>query len=329
MDEVEILQERSRFRARDVEYITGNYENILKRIPEFDLAPFRLDDKLPANPLLQAVVRKPLTATEQRMPVGVVSNSYSLVQHREAAQICIDALAEGQLNLFDLKCELGLTPLGEYMVFRVYLPDEQGFTAKDGYPTSLRLELINSVDGSHRLLVFFSWLRLACLNGMMIRETKTEVRELHNDRLNLEKVSEGIKHGLKVAAEDIKKLQEWENTNLDLEKFRVWVDKELSKAWGKKAASRVFHIAMSGMETEWIDPFEPGEATEKSVRYIADVPGAIAPAQDFYSILQALTWVATRRTDVEERLNWQTQVPSLMKSLRKQAQAIKQWGGGR
>lgn len=326
-DQVEITQERGRFRARDIEYITGSYESILKRIPEFELAPFKAADNLPANPLLQTVVRKPLTVTENRMPVGVVSNSYTLVQHRDAAHICIDALRQGQLNLFDFKCELGLTPLGEYMVFRVYLPDDQGFTAKDGFPTSLRVELINSVDGSHRLVLFFSWLRLACLNGMMIRETKTEVRELHNERLDMGKVTGGILRGLKLAAEDVKRLKDWEETNLDLDKFRDWADTELSKAWGKKAASRVFHIAMQGIDTEWTDPFEAGEATQKSFRFVAEVPGAIAPVQNLYGLLQALTWVATRRTDVEERLEWQTQVPMLMKSLRKKAQAVRPWNG--
>jgi hypothetical protein len=328
-DGTEISLETGRFRARDIEYVTGSYDSVQKRIPEFELAPFRLSDVLPANPYLQAVVRKPLFPAEQSMPVGVVSNSYSLVQHREAAELCIAALRESKLNIDSLKCELGLTPLGEYMVFRVYLPDEHGFTAKDKHPTALRVELINSVDGSHRLVVFFSWLRLICLNGMMIRATKTEVRELHNQALDLSKVSDGIRAGLALAAEDIKKLQEWENTNLNLDKFRLWVDGELTAAWGKKAASRVFHIAIEGFDTKLTNPFEGGPASKMQVEPVEPVPGANAPAKNFYSLLQALTWVSTRRNNVEERLEWQGQIPVLMKGLREKARSGRRWVANR
>jgi uncharacterized protein DUF932 len=267
----------------------------------------------------------PLTPAEQRIPVGVVSNSYSLIQHRDVAELCREALTEGGLSVDALKCELGLTPLGEYMVFRAYAPDNHGFKAKDGLKTSLRLECINSVDGTHRLVAFYSWLRLVCQNGMMVRDTKTEVREVHNHTLDLESVSRAITHGLSRAAADVRRLEEWDDANVDLVRFRGWVDEDLASRWKKKAASRVYHLAMTGCDSQWVDPFEGGPATSRDVVRLAQVPGAAACAGTFYDILQALTWVASQRQNLEERIQWQSEIPSLMESVQSKAAAASRW----
>lgn len=327
-ESIQLRDETGKFRSREVEYVSGPFDQILKRIPEFELSDFKLGDSGLVNPHYRTVVRKPLQPQEVVMPVGIVSPSYSLVQHREIATLCKEALQKGQLSLLDLKCDLGLTPLGEYMVFRVYLPDESGFTAKDGERTSLRLECINSVDGSHRLVVFYSWLRLVCLNGMMVRDTMTEVKEVHDYRLDLDKVREAITAGLGRAAKDVKLLQQWDNDHVDLDRFRGWVDTKLATAWGKKAASRVFYIAMEGRDTEWADPFEQAQPSERRVHFLEPVPGARQRSETFYDVLQALTFVATQRANVEERLQWQSMVPKLMADLKRSAMNNQRWGGG-
>jgi hypothetical protein len=51
-------------------------------VPEFDLVPFAADQGEPANPYLQTVMRRPLSAAERPIPVGVVSHTYSLAPHR-------------------------------------------------------------------------------------------------------------------------------------------------------------------------------------------------------------------------------------------------------
>jgi len=38
--------------------------------------------------------------------------------------------------------------------------------------------------------------------------------------------------------------------------------------WEKKAAARVFHISASGRDIEIDDPFAPGPATQKPIRYL-------------------------------------------------------------
>lgn len=326
IDTIELSGETGKFRSREVEFVSGPFDQIIKRIPEFELADFQLGVAGAPNPNYKTVVRKPLRPQEVAIPVGIVSPSYALVQHREVAALCKDALEQGQLSLEGLKCDLGLTPLGEYMVFRAYLPDDTGFTAKDGMRTSLRLECINSVDGSHRLVMFYSWLRLVCLNGMMVRDTMMEVKEVHDHRLDLERVTTAIKSGVGRAVKDIKQLQQWDNERFSYERFRTWVDQKLAKEWGKKAASRVYTIAMSGRDSEWLDPFEQAPPSERKVRLLAAVPGAKRRSESLYDVMQALTYVATQRSNVEERLEWQAKVPKLMADLRKNTMTGQRWG---
>jgi hypothetical protein len=57
------------------------------------------------------------------------------------------------------------------------------------------------------------------------------------------------------------------------------------------------------------------------------VPGAKERSDTLYDIMQALTYVATQRMNVEERVQWQAQVPSLMSDLRSRAVLGKRFGG--
>ena len=72
---IELLDESSRWHARNVRYVAGNIESILGELPEFELRPFQSDVDAPANPFLKVVMRLPRTRLERPMPVGVVSNN--------------------------------------------------------------------------------------------------------------------------------------------------------------------------------------------------------------------------------------------------------------
>jgi hypothetical protein len=45
------------------------------------------------------------------------------------------------------------------------------------------------------------------------------------------------------------------------------------------------------------------------------VPGAVIPARNIYDVSQALSWVATRRNNPEQRVEWQTQIADLIQKL--------------
>ena len=139
---------------------------------------------LTSNPF----IRLPASLFDQPIPVAVVSNSYSLAQHTDVAERCFAGLESTGIRVGELRCELGLTELGERMNLRIHFPDQYSHVPIDGHRTRLRLECMNSVDGSSRLVILLSWFRLICTNGMVVPNAGLEIRDLHNEHLNLERI---------------------------------------------------------------------------------------------------------------------------------------------
>ena len=316
-DPIVVTNESGRWRARDVSYYAGHWEQLARLLPRFELAEFRAAPAAPANPYMRAVVRQPRTQLEQPIPVGVVSNVYSLVQHADVVASCFDGILSADVDVRSLRCELGLTELGEWMNLRVYFPDVFAYKVQrdPGDIMDLRLECFNSVDGSSRLVVLFGWRRLICTNGMVIGETVVELRDVHDENLTLDPIPGMVREGLQKVAGDLKRLEKWERTPVSDSALVSWVDEELTKAWGVKAACRVFHICRHGYDAELSDAFARGKATEKPVTRTLAVPGSVAPAKTLFHVSQAMSWIATERRKTEERVEWQRQIPQLIKRL--------------
>lgn len=115
---LQILNEAARWRARDVRYYAGGWDDVLSVLPEFELTPFRAGPEEPSNPFLRTVVRWPLSAVERPIPVGVVSHRYALVQHRDVAARCREGLAAAGMDAAGLRYEVGVSALGEWMNLR-------------------------------------------------------------------------------------------------------------------------------------------------------------------------------------------------------------------
>lgn len=314
-DTIQVLDEKSRWRARGVCYWSGKWEKLSSQLPVFKTADFQAAEDAPANPYLKTVVRLPRTLVEKPIPVGVVSHTYTLAQHSDIAEKCLQGLRSAGIKTDSLRCELGLTELGEWMNLRVYFPERYNHTPFDGNPIRLRLECMNSVDGSSRLIILLSWLRLICTNGMVIRETKTEIRDIHNENLDLERIPQVIEDAMTLVEDDLRRLSGWEKARLDAERFRLWVNEKLAERWGKKAACRVFHICTSGFDVEIADPFAGGDPSDKPTKRIRRVPGAPENARNLYDVSQALSWIASGRNNAEERLEWQSSIPDLIHGL--------------
>lgn len=314
-DALQVLDEKGRWRARNVRYFGGQWNQICSQIPSFSIEDFRAGDEGPANPHLKTVVRQPLTTVERPVPVGVVSPSYTLAQHVDIAQKCFVGIRTAGVKDDGLRCEVGLTELGEWMNLRVYFPDRFSHEPYDGHKVRLRLECFNSVDGSSRLVILLSWLRVICTNGMVIRETKTEIRDVHNEHLDIVRIPTVVGDAMNLVEDDIRRLSGWEDASLDSDSFRGWINTILAKHWGKKAACRTYNICTSGFDVEYEDRFAPGEPTEKEVKRIRRVPGAPQMASNLYDVSQALSWIATTRTNPEERMDWQSAIPDLINTL--------------
>lgn len=310
----EITEETRRWKARDVTYVAGSWNSVLRIIPKFKTEDFKAHPEDPPNPYMCAVVRQPISPAERPIPVGVVSNSYSLVQHAKVVEKCFEGLSRNDVDPESLRCEVGLTPLGEWMNFRAYFPDSWSYTPQDGHKLALRLECFNSVDGSSRLVILLGWFRFVCSNGLVIGETRADLRDVHDSHLDLEAIPRIVAQGMAKVESDKSRLSRWEDTALDIEQLRAWVDAKLASTWGKKAACRVLHICEDGRDVEIADPFFPGKPSEKPTKPIMVVPGAPRPSSNLYHVSQSLSWVASHRTKAEERIKWLEQIPSLIES---------------
>ena len=320
--------EEARWRSRRVRYHQGDWNVLSDLIPVFDLRPFTSVPEVGtgrtpfhpglgelANPFLQVVTRRPRSSAEAPMPVGVVSRSYRLVQHKEAAELCRTTLFEElDVERQEITYEIGLSELGEWMNLRIYFPRRPRFVGKRN-DLVLRLECFNSVDGSSRLVVLFGWFRFVCSNGMVIGETKVDVRARHGRYLDLGPIRDRIRESFASVDADLEKISGWQERPVSASSIGKWADTHVTRRWNKTAAARVFHICSQGRDIRIADPFAPGAATEKPVVYLDRVDGSPKRAATGYDVAQALSFVATRRSNAEERLKWQEDIPRLLNRL--------------
>ena len=311
-----IEPETSQWRSRPVRYYSGDWPAMRTVLPEFDLRPFTTGEGEPSNPYLQTVMRRPMSVAERAIPVGVVGRSYSLVPHQKIAELCRSEVVDNMdCHPGELRYEVGLSELGEWMNFRIYFPSRYSFMDDQKGKLDLRIECFNSVDGSCRLVILFGWFRLVCSNGLIIGETKIEIRERHGRDLDLAAVSSRLSDALEYVEEDRGRIETCQKEAVRIDDVAMWCNAEVSERWGTKAAARVYHICDTGKDVELIDPFAPGSATEMPVQYVCAVPSSPSCAKTKYDVLQALSYVATRRKDAEERVKWQANIPSLLDQL--------------
>lgn len=313
--ELELLGETAKWKSREVRYVSGGWSQILENIPEFELGNFSDNNSEIVNQYYKTVIRLPLTPIENKVPIGIVSNSYTLAQHREVAELCIQGIAGWDIDVGNLRCELGLSTLGEWMNFRIYFPDEYDFKAADGEPLKLRLECFNSVDGSSRLTILFGWYRFVCSNGMIIGKTVSELRDIHNQHMDLRKIKNMVSKAMQEINDDKEQMLTWESTRVESSLVADWVDSAVTRCWGKLAAFRVFHICSSGRDAKYMDKFESEKPSRKSKLELERVEGSPSRAETLYDVGQALSWVATNRKSAEERTKWQIQIPRLLENL--------------
>jgi hypothetical protein len=126
---------------------------------------------------------------------------------------------------------------------------------------------------------------------------------------------EQFKSALTAVEADRVRMRKWQAERIAIADIETWANTKLSNDWGKKAAARVYHICDTGKDVEFDDPFASGEATAKPIRYLGRVRGCPERASTRYDVAQAMSFVATERNNVEERLTWQAAISDLLDDL--------------
>ena len=337
--------------SRNVLFREGTLSEFRQYIPNFEKVPFTLHNE-GTNPHLYVIIRDKLEENNQelllpnedqvRIPIGVVSEKYRLVQHYELLNVLERALRGCGFDADSFRARLWLTEFGERMWISFILAPSKYMdfcpNDLDGVPGELTLNAINSVDKTTALTINLSWHRLVCKNGMILKNDIVDLKRKHTGRLD----SDIFEHYLQryfsreVFELEIAKIMSWYTTKVAIKdsvdakpssgSIEHWLEYAVSKKWGIHAAARAYHIAKTGLDAEFFA--KPNKSSKKKkVRFNelrlklgseTDVPGAYAPVRNAYDISQVLSWIATQQQTLQLRLKWMQDIPALMRALLKQ-----------
>jgi hypothetical protein len=302
----------------------GTYDQVATEIPTFSRRPFGLytrpreGDQPPLmvgeNPYYDEVVKLDF-AGEHIVPVGIVSKSYKLIQHRELFETAVSALDEADVDLSFVMVSLTISELGGRMALRFLFPERFGFDPGDSHPLRLRLECFNSVDGSSRLVPMMSWYRLICSNGLVARVTGAQEAMIHTESATVPDIKALIADGIASLSAEREFYGTAAVTSVDRHSLQIWVDGEIRSRWGALAAARTFLICETGSDGVFVDPFDKHVPSQKLMRRTKNVPGAPAKSENAYAIAQVLAWIAQGRLDVQEQTKYMREIPQLMHHL--------------
>ena len=302
-----------------VTFHEGTLQTIRDHVPDFERRPFALaqpgDERSRLNEHLDTIIRRPFGDDPNLVPVGVVSKEYVLVPHTGVLDVAAKAIEEAQIAPEEVKAGLEITEYGERMALSLYLPERFSFDPGDGHPLDLRLECFNSVDGSTRFRALMGWFRLVCSNGLIIGVTQSDIRRRHIGNLELADVGAVLSSGIKESKNEQENFKQWRSKGLGPPDLVPWIENDLRKGWGYKAAARAYHIARTGRDAEIIGPYKDNTPVSIPVRSSSRVPGAPTASRNLYDVSQILAWLAKERRDVQEQLKWREQIPELMKPL--------------
>jgi hypothetical protein len=223
------------------------------------------------------------------------------------------------VKLENVEAILDLTIHGERMCLGLRMPKDSDFVFHVGRNDvmPLLLEFINSVDGSLRLGMRLSWLRLVCSNGLVMRELLSGFSKLHVGSDIVSELDNHLIQAFKSIEENRRPIARWMETTVDEEAIRNWSDGPVRNTWGVKAAVRAYHIALRGIDVDIQRMVRSTSVAEIPVIDKRAVPGARSTGDplNLFHASQTLTWLAGERGEVQEQLDWKSQVQEMITEL--------------
>lgn len=310
-------QQGSRWFKSTVTWHAATIDELRKRIPSFERRTFAVTQAdggvTRLNEHQDVIVRAPIESDSHFVPVGVVSKEYALIQHHAVVDVVLRALEATDISAGDVNAHLQITEYGERMALSVFLPKRYSFDPGDGHPMALRLECLNSVDGSTGFRALMGWFRFVCSNGLIIGVTRSDVRRRHVGDLILDDVAAVLQSGLAECEAEKRNFQLWQRTVIGPERLKKWIDDDLRKAWGFKAATRAFHIASAGRDVTIVGPYKGHSPTTIPVSAGESIPGAAERCRNLFDLSQVLAWLARDRADIQEQLARREQISGILK----------------
>jgi hypothetical protein len=266
------------------------------------------------NPNFDLVVRRPGPDCFFPVPVGMVSKTYRIVQHSEILdRVCgyaskIPGAKPGNV-------EVSMTANGERVIIHVDLGEAWVFSP-DGEPVGMQVICRNSVDGSSAIRLHLGWFRFVCSNGMVVGVTLGKARMAHKKMADMNLAFAPIEQQLEFVKKERENLNDWAQTPVSNSAIRKWVDTKVLEKWNSLSAARVWNICQKGKDAKFLPPFERALPSHRHVKLLEKVPGAPEAAKTLYDAAQALSFVASRRTDVDDAESHQRDIGALIEMLK-------------
>lgn len=308
-----------------IQPVEGSLAQVLSQLPQFGRQPFTMTsvngNEVGVNPYLDMVYRVPSRQGEGPVPVGVVSKNYRLVDHHHVLRTIDEVLADLGIDSSKLQVRGEWTVNGERARFSLIFPSDERFSMKLGDQDEMRfrIEVFNSVEGSCRLMAVAGWLRFVCYNGLILGKALVQLRRQHRQQLQIEELGRLFREALQSADEDQKTVAKWRLRSVEAGALTEWADEDVFEKWGLKGAVRVLEISRTGWDAEPKGDLKNKRPSEVATEKTIEVPGIDPPVANAFGASQALTWVAGQRTELQEDLEWRSQVPELMGLLLKRS----------
>jgi hypothetical protein len=180
---------------------------------------------------------------------------------------------------------------------------------------AMRLECLNSVDGSTRFRALMGWFRFVCSNGLVVGVTQSDVKRRHIGDLSPADVGRVLASGLAQAGTEKENFRQWRARAVNPAALTAWVDQHVRELWGFKAATRAYRIARSGHDAKITGQSKGRTPTSIETVALARVPGSPAQSRNLVELSQVLAWLAKERRDVQEQVEWREQIPALLERI--------------
>src|SRR5579862_2557371 len=146
-----------------------------------------------------------------------------------------------------------------------------------------------------------------------------QLRQQHRQQLQIEGMGRLLREAIKSAGGDKVVVEDWQDREITIDTLTGWVDTDVNAKWGIKAAVRLLAILKTGHDAEPDNDLRERRPSQVTTHETTPIPGIERPASDAFSVSQALTWIAGQRAEIDEDLEWRSQVPGLMDLLIKKS----------
>lgn len=148
--------------------------------------PVRSEPVMSANSNLLFPERRILINELLNQPIGLVSQSYKVVDNEHVFNTFCDSIERTGLNTDDVQIFAATAQHGARSLVKFRFPHEKVSLGFDNSDVSCEIAVLNSFDGSTRYVTRVGAFRMACLNGQLLGNLVGNYSQYHTASLNVE-----------------------------------------------------------------------------------------------------------------------------------------------